>query len=387
MAKSVKHPADVTESEGDEPRPVAGVDLDLGETDEAEPFVSAPPERRIITQGYDLSVTTLVEQWDTQILSLPEFQREYLWDNGKASRLIESLLLGIPIPVLYFFETPQATYEIIDGHQRVRSVARFIHNQFALTSLRVLGEFKGKRFHRLPEREQRFLKTRVMRAIIVSNESAPTMKFEIFGRLNTGSIQLNAQEVRNALYTGSLNDQLKELELEPHFRQCVGTRVPRARMVDRELILRFLGLRHGLTNYRPPLLKFLNGYMNQNRNPAQDGLTTNRTVFTDAIRRVHALWGSAAFRVTDERGVALERNVNRALFDTQMLTCSWIASDEVLVARRTRVLKRVAKLYEDDAFQDTIRRATGDRARLLNRVQAFAAAFEAVGIPVALPHL
>jgi Protein of unknown function DUF262 len=173
---------------------------DLGEMEGEEDFVFPPTERRLITQPLDLSIQTLLEQWDNKLLILPEIQREYVWDNGKASRLIESLILNIPIPVLYFSETQEAKYEIIDGHQRVRSIVRYLSNEFVLSGVAVLREYKGLRFHQLPDREQRFLRMRTLRTIIISVESHPNMKFEIYERLNTGAILLNAQELRNSVY-------------------------------------------------------------------------------------------------------------------------------------------------------------------------------------------
>src|SRR5919106_810307 len=110
-------------------------DLELGEDDFEEDVNFPPPERKIITQPYDLSVTTLVEQWGEKTLILPDIQREYVWDNPRASKLIESLLLNIPIPVLYFAETDEAKWEIFDGHQRVRSVVRYLKNEFRLSGL------------------------------------------------------------------------------------------------------------------------------------------------------------------------------------------------------------------------------------------------------------
>jgi Protein of unknown function DUF262 len=120
-------------------------DLDLGENDSEEEGDFPPPERKIITQPYDLSVTSLVEQWDDETLILPEIQREYVWDNPRASRLIESLLLNIPLPVLFFAETKDAKWEIFDGHQRIRSVVRFVNNEFALSSLSILGDLNRQR--------------------------------------------------------------------------------------------------------------------------------------------------------------------------------------------------------------------------------------------------
>ncbi len=171
-------------------------DLALGESDSEEDLDFPPPERKVVTQSYDLSMQVLLDQWKNETLIVPEIQREYVWDNGKASRLAESLLLNIPIPVLYFAERTDAKWEIIDGHQRVRSVVRFLENEFRLTGLQVLTEFQGKRFHQLPDREQRFLERRTMRAVVISPDSHPNMKFEVFSRLNTGAVALNSQEIR-----------------------------------------------------------------------------------------------------------------------------------------------------------------------------------------------
>ena len=147
---------------------------ELEETEGEETFEFPPPERKINTQPYDLSIQTLIEQWDSNLLGIPEIQREYVWDNGRASRLIESLILNIPIPPLYFAETKDARFEVIDGHQRVRSIARYLTNQFGLSGLRVLSEYKAKRFHQLPEREQRFLTTRSLRVVIITYDSIRT---------------------------------------------------------------------------------------------------------------------------------------------------------------------------------------------------------------------
>ena len=233
---------------------------DLSETTDEEPIVTSPSERRLVTQPLDLSVQTLFEQWNEKLLILPDIQREYVWDNGKASRLVESLLLNIPIPVLYFAENEFAEYEIFDGHQRTRSIVRFLNNEFPLSGVSVLRELKNKRYHELPEREQRFLKMRTLRVIIIAIDSHPNMKFEIYERLNTGSILLNAQELRNSIYRGPLNRLLHELVRDLTFRSVMGTKAPRNRMVDEEIILRFFALQSRLDTYRPSLKRFLNEY-------------------------------------------------------------------------------------------------------------------------------
>jgi hypothetical protein len=360
-------------------------DQDLGELDGEEEFVFPPAERKVVTQPVDLSVQTLVEQWKSNVLVLPEIQREYVWDNGKASRLIESLLLNIPVPVLYFAETPEAKYEIIDGHQRVHSIARFVSNEFPLASLGVLREYRGSRFHHLPEREQRFLRMRTLRAIIISIDSHPTMKFEIFERLNTGSISLNAQELRNSIYRGKFNKLLRELVTNANFRAIIGTKTPRKRMVDEELVLRFFALHDNLGTYRPPLKRLLNDFSDAQRMIDDIRLAEFRALFESTIARVRALIGENAFRLIDTTGKALESAVNRALFDAQMLSCSWVQSDLPVAEYRKRVQREVASLNNSPDFLDAIQRATGDRSRTLRRVRDIVDALKRAGVPMDVP--
>jgi hypothetical protein len=357
---------------------------DLGEMENDEEFSFPPSERRIVTQPVDLSIQTLSEQWDSKLLILPNIQREYLWDNGKASRLIESLILNIPIPVLYFAETQDAKYEIIDGHQRVRSIVRYLSNEFHLSGLAVLREYKGLRFHKLPEREQRFLRMRTLRAIIISVESHPNMKFEIFERLNTGAISLNAQELRNSIYRGSFNSLLHDLTHLPNLRTLIGTKTPRRRMVDEELIMRFFALRAGLDKYRTPLKRFLNNFMDSCRTITQQDLNSLKDQFVETTNKVATLIGSAAFRVLDTKGEPVESSVNRALFDAQMLACSF--AGDVSKVQTSKVRKEIAALFGQEAFLDAIQRATGDRARTLKRLRETVAALARGGVEVNVPY-
>jgi hypothetical protein len=357
---------------------------DLGEMEGDEDFVFPPTERRLVTQPLDLSIQTLLEQWDNKLLILPEIQREYVWDNGKASRLIESLILNIPIPVLYFSETQEAKYEIIDGHQRVRSIVRYFNNEFVLSGVAVLREYKGLRFHQLPDREQRFLRMRTLRTIIISVESHPNMKFEIYERLNTGAILLNAQELRNSVYRGAFNELLHELSRSTTFRRIIGTKVPRKRMVDEELILRFFSPHSGLETYRTPLKRFLNNYMQRVRNGNPDEIENLRGTFEGATKMVNALLGTTAFRVINHDTGTTEPAVNRALFDAQMLSSCWVTSDvaEIEIAR---VRRELAGLFGDELFMDSIQRATGDRARTLKRIRETVSALERAGLRVQAP--
>jgi Protein of unknown function DUF262 len=348
-------------------------ELDLGENDNSdETFGFPPPERKISTASYDLSVNTLVEQWNDKLLIIPEMQREYVWDDGRASRLIESLMLNIPVPPVFFAETEDATYEVIDGHQRITSIVRFIENQFPLSGLRLQTEYLRKRFHQLPPREQRFLRTRVVRAVVIGIDSHPQMKFEIFRRLNTGAIALNSQEVRHALNQGPLDELLRTLVLDPSFRRCVGTKTPRRRMIDQELVLRFLSLSCELETYRPPLERFLNGFMEKHRNDPPDEIAELAIKFRSAVGFNGSIFPGKAFRWFDRGGHDVEPTLNRALFDAQMVTASWVTETKVNAKIRRQVLENSHRLFDDLRFVDSIQRATGDRRRILDRIRLWA---------------
>lgn len=361
-------------------------DLDLDEMDYAEEVTFPPAERRIVTQAYDLSIQTLIEQWEAGILLVPEYQREWVWDKGRASRLVESLILNIPIPVLYFAETEEAKYEIVDGQQRVRSILDFANNEFALGGLAVLGEYNKLRFHQLPEREQRFLKTRMIRTVVISHESHPTIKFEIFERLNSGSVALNAQELRNVVYRGRFNQLLRQLSLHPLLREILGTKHPRPRMIDEELVLRFFTLSEWLDKYRPPLKRMMNDYMRTKSRINEDELKGLADRFDQALTRVHAVFGPEAFRLTDAQGKRVEKQINRALFEAQVLGLSWVENSEELLENRGAILKEFAELYQTSEFLDSIQRATGDRTRFKLRLREAVNALGRSGVSVRMPQ-
>ena len=302
------------------------------------------------------------------------------------------MILNIPIPPLYFAETQDARFEVIDGHQRVLSIARYLTNEFGLSGLRVLAELKGKRFHQLPEREQRFLKTRSLRVVIITHESHPNMKFEVFERLNTGGISLNAQELRNSLYRGTFNQELKFLVKNQAFRTCIGTKTPRRRKVDEELILRFFALRDTLGVYKPPLKRVLNEYMGAHKDPDDEWLAERRQIFASTMSSLASVLGGQSFRLidqegkplSDERGKPLPRGVNRALFDAQAIAFSWVKAP-ILAGKRAEIVQRISEALTSEATQDAVRRATGDRRRILHRVKAMVSALEAAQVEVDVP--
>ena len=204
--------------------------------------------RRIIAQPYDYSVQDIVDKIRGNDIDLnPAYQRNYVWavddqEEHKCSRLIESLLLNIPIPVIYFAEQAETLkYEVIDGQQRLYTFQRFLDNDFELNGLEIRNDVNGKKYSDLDQKDRDEIRKRSIRAIVILNESDAEVKYEVFERLNLGSIQLTPQEIRNNTLRGPFNELLKELAKEPLFQQMLNLRLKsdKKNMAHEELVLRF----------------------------------------------------------------------------------------------------------------------------------------------------
>lgn len=197
-----------------------------------DPEATPLRDRKVVTQPYDLAIDAIVSQVKSGILFLrplserPKFQRQYVWSDNLASRLVESVLLNVPIPPCYLSENDEAELDVIDGQQRIYSLYRFMDNQFSLRGLEALTEFNEKRFFELPSKEQRKLRTHTLRCVVITNESHPEIKFDVFERLNTSTMPLNAQELRNCVSRGALNNLLAELSFDQRWLSIRGKKVP-----------------------------------------------------------------------------------------------------------------------------------------------------------------
>lgn len=328
-------------------------------------------DRRVITQPYDLVVESLIDQIGAGTIFLrplserPNFQRRYVWTDILASRLIESILLNVPIPPCYLSQNEDFELDVIDGQQRLFSIYRFVKNQYALTNLEVLKDLNDLRFHEIPTKQQRQLNTHTLRCVLITNESHPEIKFDVFQRLNTNTVPLNAQELRNCIYRGALNSLLQEVVSYPSWLKILGKKQPDKRMRDEELVLRFFAFWiHGVRSYRTPQKHWLN-------DAAKDGkkYPKKKIVELDAIWK-HAIdisleWfdPSECFR---RQPIGKSRAVNRALFDLVMLSAARIDAKN---AKRVRndFRKQYSVLLKNSEFNDLISRAVDHTKRTKRR--------------------
>jgi len=319
------------------------------------------------------------------------YQRDYVWDNKKASKLVESLLINVPIPVCYLAEESDGTRSVIDGQQRLRSLFRYLDNQFALTGLDVLSELNRKRFHRLADRQQRLIRNRTIRCILITEDSDPDIRFDVFERLNTGSVPLNAQELRNSVYRGSFNQALREMAGNETFHKCLANRRD-LRMTFEELILRFFALDERFGDYRPSLKRFLNDYMREHKDLDGDPLAQKRDRFVNTAEKAYAIYGETCFRragLDESDKWYWLPTVNSAMFDVVMLNLARVdATPKALRRKSSEIEQMTAELtLENEEFQDAISRATGDRTRLRTRVRIFAEHFEELGFDSGLARI
>jgi hypothetical protein len=170
-----------------------------------EAILSIPPEKRVLrTEHYDFSVSTLVAMMDKSEVVIPEYQRRYVWTDRQASRLIESLIIQCPIPVIYLNQEKDETFAVIDGNQRLNSLKRFLEDTYTLVGLTSYPELSGLKYSQLDKRFQRHISNRVLRCTVILKETHPQVKFDVFERLNSGAVQLTRQELRHGLYYGKL---------------------------------------------------------------------------------------------------------------------------------------------------------------------------------------
>ncbi|HEX6206130.1 MAG TPA: DUF262 domain-containing protein [Solirubrobacterales bacterium] len=388
-------PSAIEEVEELEPE-VEGEPLEVEETEgdeDAELYPGvAPPDRRLVTQPYDLSVGDLVSQVQDGSLTLnPVYQRRYVWDNKKASKLVESLLINVPIPVCYLAEEHDGSRATIDGQQRLRSLYRFLGNEFPLRGLEVLNELNGKRFQQLTERQQRLIKNRTIRCIVISEDSDPEIRFDVFERLNTGSVALTAQELRNSVYRGPFNQLLHEIASSSFFLDCVGGRSD-TRMAFEELILRFFALDDQLREYRPSFKRFLNNYQRSHRHEEASWLEAKRQRAEATFERVHAVFGDECFR----RARLLEddtwewfSSLNSAMYDVVMLNFARLdVSPKDLISQKDEIEQLTADLsLNHERFINAISLATGDRTRVFDRVRIYAEVLSKRGLASGLEDL
>ena len=278
---------------------------------------------RIRSYPSDPDLETLHLRWKRKDLIIPEFQRGFVWKPVQASRLIESFLMGLPVPGIFVFVQDHAQGDstasqlVIDGQQRLRSVFGFFEGKlppeerpFKLTG--VDERWMSKEYTDLTYGDQKTLLTSVLRVVNIEQRDPPndvSSIYKIFERLNTGGTTLTPQEIRNSSCHGPFSDMLVDANNDPVWREIFGSPIPETRMRDVELIARFLALCESHDSYTKPMREFITNYMARHQWEAK--IHGYRSLFIDTVRNVFKSLGSKPFHV--------RRGINVAVFDSVMV--------------------------------------------------------------------
>lgn len=226
-----------------------------------------------------------------RLITNPDYQRDFVYNNEKSSKLIESALMGIPLPTIYLCEEENGKLSVIDGQQRIQSFIKFINGEFCLEKLSSLSELNGKKYSDLSDEDQSTIDDTSLRTIIIKKESASS-KYDIFERLNRGAVSLKEQELRNCVYRGSYNDLLNDLAKSKKVRDMFVSK--NKRMNYQELILRFFALRNYQT-FNGSMKKFLNNYMDVHQNDSDSKIKQDKDLFNKTLSTISEVLGLKVF--------------------------------------------------------------------------------------------
>lgn len=301
----------------------------------------------------------------------PFYQRRNRWDARRQSQLIESILINIPIPPLFVYESEPDRYEVMDGQQRITAIRAFYSNELVLKGLERWPELNGRTYSKLPDTIKAGIDRRSISWVTVLNESsrdeeeAFQLKQLVFERLNTGGVKLSAQEIRNALYASPFNELLLDLSREPkhreswslpHFEKVEEENTPDYLLKDRlysemgdiEVILRFFALRH-VHQYRGGMRSFLDSYMYRARKFDRHELSALRDYYLNTLNLANQIFGDKLFRPFDPKLDTWKKVKQRAFADAVMVALAeFIGKNNNLPDYRDEIIQAVIEAFKSD---------------------------------------
>lgn len=298
----------------------------------------------------------------------PDFQRKYKWDKEgweRASRFIESCLMRIPLPACYFAENADGSHLVIDGVQRLTTIEKFFNDEFALEGMTAFSELEGKKFSELGPLGAE-LESTTIRCIVLRKENPESLVQEIFSRLNQGAVKLSDQEIRHAIYAGSLNDLLRDLSTNKAISGFGNTK--KDSREGEELVLRFFALKEDLRGYDGSLSKFLDSYMQKNAHLDEDAIAKLRTSFKDTLDVCQKVFGDSAFVDTTKIKRPRQSIVH---YDLLMNSFSSLSKSK-LIAKKTKIIEAFKELCLDPSFQVTLSGGIQKSSSILKRRELWA---------------
>lgn len=356
-------------------------DLSLGiDPDEDESIIQPFDPELIRVDTRPLTIDLLLQRIKYEELDLtPDFQRrDGIWNNRTKSRLIESILIRIPLPAFYMDATDEDRWVVIDGLQRLTTLKMFVNDRsLKLSELEFLTHLENKTFDELPRNLQRRIIETQVTVYLIEKGTPSAVKFNIFKRINTGGLPLSLQEIRHALNIGKSTELLKKLAGSREFKEATAYRNFNQRMIDREFILRFLAfVIHPYTEYKATEFdSFLSEVMAEINMMSDQEINDLELKFIKAMTTAHKIFGNDAFRKRS-RPDAPRSPINKALFESWSVNFSKLSSEQIetLIERKDKLKEGFIRLMNDrevePRFETSISVGTGDTRKVKRRFNA-----------------
>lgn len=326
-----------------------------GQEDEEEDSI-ASDLYSISSFGVDLDVEALVKRLKNKTYHVPDFQRQYVWSQTDASKFIESLLLGLPVPGIFLYKETDTRNLVIDGQQRLKSLLKFYEGvfrdrKFVLTGLK--SKWNNLSYNELNDEDRSRLDQATVHATIFKQDT-PTQNmdsvYEVFERINTGGMKLSPQEIRSCVAHGGFNSLLFELNTNAIWRDSFGK--PSTRLKDIELILRFFAFNENLMGYKRPMKKFLTDFMTDNRDFSGEVKEKRRKAWTELMIILAEALGKRPFRPSG-------RALNVAFFDSFTVALAKTISENGMIPA-SKVRSAYEELLVNENFMKAISSSTAD---------------------------
>ena len=355
----------------------AGFDYEFESADGDEEQENEQPfdAEKIRVDQQMLSVKYMLELMEQELIELnPGYQRRRVWkDNKKKSLLIESLMLRIPIPAFYFYENEDGKYQVIDGQQRLTTIKEFVNGEFRLSGLEYLGkEYNKRKFDDLDTKYiQRIYRTQIA-VNILDARSPKNVIYDIFRRVNTGGVNLNPQEMRNAICRQEVREFLIKSTLNENYIKATRGRVKDDRMDSQELVLRFYAF-YKAYDYEKNVLHYDYSNIATMLDDAIESLNKMKPErreelfqkFDLAMKRSYEAFGKYSFSKIQREGRTVKRNmdyINKSLFSSfSVLLLSHDFDDRNIKAHQSSLLLKLADALAEHHYANSITVGTGDK--------------------------
>lgn len=336
----------------------------------------------ITSFGTDPSVRELVMQYEEGEIEKPELQRKYVWTKKIASRFIESLLLGLPVPSIFLANTSSGKRLIIDGYQRIRTLYDYIvegvwHGDdsiFKLSDSDLINKrWRNLTFKELSDVDKRRLRTYAIHAIVFEQKkpSNDSGMFQIFERINTSGMVLKDQEVRNCVYQGKYNSMLLEINRNPKWRILFGDSKEHPRMLDLEFILRFFAMDkdsiYNSSSKHIVLKQILNDEMADHQNDTQY-VNKCKEKFLNIINFIYNKYGEEAFFNLQKDLTVVRKRFYPTIFDSIMIATSIAFERGFVPIDNGKFQDKRMSLVKDIEYRESITQGTMQVQNIKTRI-------------------